>query len=458
MIERLVAALFPPSADHGIDWRADAIALWQLQRREAPGTKTRLLLDLQIVGHAVHERARRRWRNAGKVPGMFTRPLMAAGCFIESAVGISGPVDDPREERRAVEAVERLGVTRNQARSVVRRYLRRVRAAAAPVGDVSIAGFMAAAVLALGFLGAVATLSLTLALVVGWGQIDNPYYVTDGRSVAEVRDAALNVGSGQTTSITSMAVVVAVVVAAFGSVAGRAERYHSRRTGAHRTFLDRMTDRAYGVEIALLTTLFVMAAAAAALLAYGGNALVLVLAVIAPGALLGVAAARPVFAPIFDWTLRHVSRLDASAYARPLVERDIGLEIVAEGQFYRRGTFNPGGPSSNAAASLWAAKTLEAMGIDPRTRRTALQRRIERKTAEVGNYGLSRRELARYAGGGAGIAVAVWLLVRYVAWRDFEIDFVPFQQAAVLDAIALASGTTIAAALGWLHRRHLAVG
>ena len=201
MIERLESVLFPPSADHGIDWRADAIALWQLQRREAPGPKSPLLLDLQIVGHAIHERARRRWRSASKIPGAVTRPLMAAGRFIESDAGISGPVDDPREERRAVEAVERLDVTRSHARSVVNRYLRRVRAAAAPVGDVSIAGLMAVAVLALGLLVAVATVSLTLALVVGWGQIGNPYYVTDGRFLAEVRDAVPDVASSQTPSL-----------------------------------------------------------------------------------------------------------------------------------------------------------------------------------------------------------------------------------------------------------------
>ena len=125
-------------------------------------------------------------------------------------------------------------------------------------------------------------------------------------------------------------------VAAFGLVAGRAQWNHSRRTLAHRTFLDRVTDRVYGGEIALLPALLVAVAALVALLAYGVDAIVLVLAVIGPGALLGLAAARPFFAPVFDWSLRHVSRFDASSYACPLVKRDIGLEIAAEGQFYGR--------------------------------------------------------------------------------------------------------------------------
>ena len=116
-----------------------------------------------------------------------------------------------------------------------------------------------------------------------------------------------------------------------------------------------------------------------------------------------------------------------------------------------------GSPASDAASRLWAAKTLKAMGIDPRVRRTSLQRRIQRKTAEVGDYRISRQELAHYVGAGAGIAAALWLLVRYVAWRDFEIDFVPFRAAAGLDAIPLTGGALGAAALGWIHRRHLAV-
>ena len=63
----------------------------------------------------------------------------------------------------------------------------------------------------------------------------------------------------------------------------------------------------------------------------------------------------------------------------------------------------------------------------------------------------------RYAGGGFGVTLAVWFLARCVAWRIYEIDFAPFRSAAGLDAVALAIGAVLAAALGWIHRRHLAV-
>lgn len=457
MIERLVATLFPPSRDDGIDWRADAIALWQLQRSEASSSRARVLLDLQIVGHALRERARRRWSRLGERPGVHTRASVAAGRFVESAAGLSGPVDDLRDEILAVEALKHLGVPDGQARSDVRRYLRRVRAAVAPVRDVSVAGILAAATFILGLAAALGAISVILAIVVGIGQIDRPYYVTDGRSVAEVRKAALALDHNQSSPLATMVPVAVVIAAAFGLVAGRAERNHWRRSGAHRTYRDLTPDGTHRLEIALLTTIAIAVASLTAVLAHGGEAIVLVFTVIVPGALLLIAAARTVFAPTFDWTLRHVSRIDAAAYARPLIERDIALEVAAEGESYGRGSFSARRPARDAAASLWAATTLRSMGISPDTRRAALQRRIRRKTTEAADVGLTRHALVRYAGGGFGFTFAVWLLVRCMAWRIYEIDFAPFRTAVGLDAITLASGALFAAALSWIHRRHLAV-
>ncbi|MYD94904.1 MAG: hypothetical protein F4Y02_14700 [Chloroflexi bacterium] len=457
MIERLVATLFPTSADDGIDWRADAIALWQLQRSEASSLKTRALLDLQIVGHAVHERARQRWSRMGGSPAILRQAFVGAGRFVESAAGLSGPVDDPREEALAVVALGHIGVPDRQARSDVRRYFRRVRAAVAPMRHVSVAGILAAAAFILGLAAALGAISVILAIVVGVGQIDRPYYLTDGRSVAEVRKAAQALDHDQSSPLATMVPVAAAVVTAFGLVAGRAERNHWRRSGAHRTYRDLTPDGAHRLEIALLTTMAIAVASLTALLAYGGDAFVLVFTVFVPGALLLIAAARTVFAPTFDWALRHVSRTDAAAYARPLIERDIALEVAAEGESYGRGSFSARRPARDAAASLWAATTLRSMGISPDTRLAALQRRIQRKTAEAANVGLTRYDLMRYAGGGFGFTFAIWLLVRCMAWRIYEIDFAPFRTAVGLDAITLASGALFAAALSWIHRRHLAV-
>ena len=457
MIERLVATLFPPSADDGIDWRADAIALWQLQRSVAPGLRTRALLDLQIVGHAVHERGRQRWSQLGGSPGIFTRALVAAGRFVESAAGLSGPVDDPQEEALAVVALGHIGVPDRRARSDVRRYLRRVRAAVAPVRHVSIAGILAAAAFIVGLAAALGATSVILAIVVGVGQIDRPYYLTDGRPVAEVRRAALALDHDQSSPLATLVPVAVAAVAAFGLVAGRAERNHWRRSGAHRTYRDLTPDGAHRLEIALLTTMAIAVASLTALLAYGGDAIVLVFTVIVPGTLLLIAAARTVFPKTFDWTLRHVSRIDAAACARPLIERDIALEVAAEGESYGRGSFSARRPASNAAASLWAATTLRSMGISPDARRAALQRRIRRKTAEAASVSLTRHDLVRYAGGGFGFTFAIWLLVRCMAWRIYEIDFAPFRTAVGLDAITLTTGALLAAALSWIHRRHLAV-
>lgn len=456
MIERLVATLFPTSADDGIDWRADAIALWQLQRSEASSLKTRALLDLQIVGHALHERARQRWGRTGKSLSVLTRAFMAAGRFVESAAGFSGPVDDPREEGLAIDALRYLGVPQGQARSDVHRHLRRARAAVASVRDVSVAGVLAAAAFTLVLGVALGSVSAILAIVVNIGQIDRPYYITEGRPVAEIRRTAQVVDDSQSSPLPTMGLVIVAVVAAFGLMAGRAERNSWRRSGAHRTFRDLNLDGAHRWEIVLPTLTAIAIASLAALLTFGGDAIGLVVIIIVPIILFFVAATRLVFAPIFDWALRHRSRLDAAAYARPLIERDVALEVAAEGESYGRGSFSARRPASNAAASLWAAKTLESMGIAPDTRRAALQRRIEQKTAEAANRGMTRRDRMRYAGGGFGFTVAVWLLVRWAAWHIYEIDFVPFRTAAGLDAIALAAGALVATALGWIHSRHLA--
>ncbi|MCY3896278.1 MAG: hypothetical protein OXG17_07405 [Chloroflexi bacterium] len=457
MIERLVAALFPKSADDGIDWRADAIALWQLQRSEAPGLRTRVLLDLQIVGHALHERARRRGNRAATNPGALSRLLMASGRFVESAVGISAPVDDPREEARAVEALGHVGVPARQARSEVRRYFRRVRAAVSPVRDVSVAGVIATAVVALGLLAALGAISLILAIVVGLGQMEQPFYVTDGIPVEQIRANAPEEAQNDAPPLPGLGLVLAAVVTAFGLAAGRAERNHWRRAGVHRTFRELEPDGAHRVEIALVTMMAIAVASLSALLAYGGQAMVLVFAVIIPGTLLILAAGRAVFGPLFDWSLQHVARRDAAAYARPLIERDIALEVAAEGNFYGRSSFSAESPAGNTAASLWAAQTLASMGIDPDARQAALQRRIQRKTATAASDVLTRRDRMRYAAGGSGVTLAVWFLARCAAWRIYEIDFAPFRSAAGLDAIALAIGAVLAAALGWIHRRHLAV-
>ncbi len=457
MIERLVATLFPTSADDGIDWRADAIALWQMQRSEAQRRRERALLDLQIVGHALHERVRQRRNRLGESASAVTKALMAVCRFVESAAGMSGPVDDPREEARAVKALRHVGVPISEARSDVGRYLRRVRAAVAPVRDASVAGVVAVAVIALGLLGALGAISLILAVVVGLGQMERPFYVTDGIAVAQVRANAPENPQSPAPPLPTLGLALAVIVAAFGVVAGRAQRSHWRRRGVHRTFRELTPDGAHGVEIALLTAIAMAAASLCALLVFGSDAVVLIFAVIVPGALLLVAAGRAAFAPLFDWTLRHASRLDAAAYARPLIERDIALEVAAEGSFYGRGSFGPSSPAGNAAASLWAAATLASMGIDPHLRRAALRRRIQRKTAAVSSDGLTRRDQVRYASGGVGVTFAVWLLVRCAAWRIYEIDFAPFRAAVGLDAIALTIGALLAAALGWIHRRHLAV-
>lgn len=457
MIERLVAALFPTSADDGIDWRADAIALWQLQRSEAPGLRTRVLLDLQIVGHALHERARRLGNRAARNPGALSRLLMASGRFVESAVGISVPVDDPRDEARAVEALGHVGVPARKARLEVRGYYRRVRAAVSPVRDVSVAGVMATAVVAIGLLTALGAVSLILAIVVGLGQMEQPFYVTDGIPVEQIRANAPEGAQNAAPPLPGLGLVLVAVVTAFGMAAGRAERNHWRRTGVHRTFRELEPDGAHRFEIALVTVMAISVASLSALLAYGGQAMVLVFAVIIPGTLLILAAGRAVFAPLFNWSLQHVARLDAAAYARPLIERDIALEVAAEGNFYGRSSFSAESPAGNTAASLWAAQTLASMGIDPDARRAALQRRIQRKTATAAFDVLTRRDRMRYAAGGFGVTLAVWFLARCAAWRIYEIDFATFRSAAGLDAIALAVGAGLAAALGWIHRRHLAI-
>ena len=101
--------------------------------------------------------------------------------------GTRGPAGDVREETSGVEALGHISVAARRVRSHVRRYLRCVGAAVAPTREMSVACVMAAAVFAFGHLAALAAIPFLLAIVVGLGQMDRPFYITDRISMAQVR-------------------------------------------------------------------------------------------------------------------------------------------------------------------------------------------------------------------------------------------------------------------------------
>ena len=102
---------------------------------------------------------------------------------------------------------------------------------------------MATAVVAIGLLAALGAVSLILAIVVGLGQMEQPFYVTDGIPVEQIRANAPEGAQNAAPPLPRLGLVLTAVVTAFGMAAGRAERNHWRRTGVHRTFRELTTGR-----------------------------------------------------------------------------------------------------------------------------------------------------------------------------------------------------------------------
>lgn len=256
--------------------------------------------------------------------------------------------DSPDDIRAAQHALVYAGYPRREAAAELEAYLCRVRTALASLRDTVLAGFLAGAAIAVAL--ALVVVLATFVIVVAFGpgvpvatsggtvvvhRAENPG--TADRPTTDPGDAS----RGVPLDILVSAATIAVLLGVAGAGMALVSRSRWRRAGALETFTDLDLERR-----AWLQTLAVW-------LPIGG---LMILAVgrqggeeVAQGAVIALAfVGIPLLAVLFDyvfpslykWFLPRVSRLDAAAFARPVIELESARRIKAERETYRRSAYH----------------------------------------------------------------------------------------------------------------------
>ena len=258
----------------------------------------------------------------------------------------SAPQRDSRDDIRAAQqALVYAGYPRREAAAELQAHMHRVRVASASLRDTVLAGFLAGAAIAVALALVVLVTTFIIAVAFGPGV---PVHTSGG--VAVVRPAE-NTGTadrpaadpgdasrGPSLDMLVAAATVEVLLGLAGAGLALVSRGRWRRAGALETFTDLDLERR-----AWLQTLAVW-------LPIGG---LMILAVgrqggeeVAQGAVIAlVFVGVPLLAVLFDyvfpglyrWFLPRVSRRDAAAFARPIIELEAAMRIKAERETYRRG-------------------------------------------------------------------------------------------------------------------------
>ena len=287
---------------------------------------------------------------------------------------LSKPQRDSSEEVAAAhQALVYAGRPRSEAAAELQAHLHRVRVASTSLRDTVLAGFLAGAAIAVAL--ALVVLVATFIIVVAFGP-GVPVRTSGGVSVVRPAEnpgttdtPATDPGEASRGPSLVMLVTLATIAGLLGLAgAGLAlvARDRWRRAGALDTFTDLDPQRN-----AWLRTLAVW-------LPIGG---LMILAVgrqgdeeVAQGAVIAlVFVGIPLLAVLFDylfpslhkWFLPRVSRLDAAALARPIIELESALQIKAERQTYSRSAYH-GAPFDQGA---WADDVLARLDTSRNARR-----------------------------------------------------------------------------------------
>ena len=283
--------------------------------------------------------------------------------------------DSPDEFRAAHQALVYAGRPRGEAAAELQAHLHRVRVASASLRDTVLSGFLAGAAIAAGL--ALVVLVTTLIIVVAFGP-GVPVQTSGG--VAVVRPAE-NPGTADTPAtdpggasrapsldMLVTAATIGVLLGLAGAGLALVARDRWRRAGARETFTDLDLERS-----AWLQTLAVwLPIGGLMILAVGrqGDEEVAQGAVIAL-AFVGIPLLAVLFAGTFPslyrWFLPRLSRLDAAALARPIIELESALRIKAERQTYSRSAYHGAAYDQGA----WADEVLARLD----TSRNAKRRR-----------------------------------------------------------------------------------
>ncbi|MDE2868241.1 MAG: hypothetical protein OXR64_03705 [Chloroflexota bacterium] len=283
--------------------------------------------------------------------------------------------DSPDEVAAAHQALVYAGYPRREAAAELQTHLSRVRAASASLRDTVLAGFLVGATLAVSLAFVLAITAFVMDVAVGRGVpviTSGGVAVVRGADNGETSDRPAtdpeDVGRGLPLDILVSAATIEVLLGVAGAGMALVSRSRWRRAGALETFTDLNPERG-----AWLPTLAVWVAVGGlmvlAVRIQGGEQLVegAVIALAFVGIpLLAVVFARA-FPSLYRWFLLRVSRLDAAAFVRPIIELESALQIKAERQTYSRSAYHGAAYDQGA----WADEVLARLD----TSRTARRRR-----------------------------------------------------------------------------------
>ena len=254
------------------------------------------------------------------------------------------------------------GYPRTQATTEYETYLYRLRAALAAPGHTFRAGFLAGAAIAVALMLTAGALSFLLVVIFGSG-VPSPGpagpIVVPGTDDPGTSDRSpLDLVLPAATSI--------VILAVAGAATALVTRGRWRSAGVLVTFSDVAPRQTY-----LLQTVAV----------WLGIGALMVLAVrwrgdeeMVTGAIVMLAFAgipllafffAAVFPSLYRWLLPRVSPLDAAAYARPIIELEVAMQIDSERETHGRGTFH----RAFYDRSTWADEVLARLNASRRGRR-----------------------------------------------------------------------------------------
>ena len=371
----------------------------------------------------------------------------------------TNPQRDSRDDIRAAQqALVYAGYPHAEAVSEVSTHLGRVRAAMSTRRDVTVAGFLAGALMAAiaataVVLGVWVSGALSSTAIIPESPFGCPFY---GSCPGELVIGAFD-DPGAPLGAWPVVAIGSPILGLAGAGAAHITRGRWRRAGAASTFSDLAPRRVYLLELGALglamAALVVGVVSAFAGSQFSGSAVLLLV-------LIGIPLVASVFAAIFPrtyaWMLPRISPLDAAAYARPIVEREAALQVVADRDFYAR---NPYYRSRDDRAS-WAEAVLDGQGFAaPSARREALRRRMDRGSGAYSRGVPLWRRLWRYALISAAVGLSVaWLIGWWAGWILGAIQY-PYSLNRLLDVLAnvlsLSLGLAVGAAVAWIYANYL---
>lgn len=283
--------------------------------------------------------------------------------------------DSPKEIQASHRALVYAGYQRREATAELQTHLHRVRAASASLRDTVLAGFLAGSAIAVALALVVVVATFVIAVAIGPGvPVKTPGGVAvvrgaqdSGTAVRPATDPA-DAGRGPSLDLLVSLAAIEVLLGLAGAGLALASRNRWRRAGALETFTDLDTQRGYLLQ-ALAVWVPVGALILLAVPKQGGEEAVqgAVIALAFVGIPLLAVLFGYVFPGLNKWFLPRVSRLDAAAFARPIIELEAALQIKAQRETYRRGAHH----GADYDRGAWADEVLARLD----TSRSAKRRR-----------------------------------------------------------------------------------